>query len=125
VRRNRRFAKASGKRHWQRGVMNGHEAAYAEHLDTLKAKGHITEWYYEAWAVTLGKNMRLTPDFLVIFADDHVEFHEVKANRKGRWHGEEDAKVKMKSFVDRYPMFPLIVVWPTDRTKLYWHQEEL
>lgn len=125
MRRNRRFAKASGKRHWQRGVMNGHEAAYAEHLDRQKLAGHVIAWYYENKPWVIGPNCSLTVDFMVITGEMGVELHEVKANRKGKWHAEDDARAKMKAFVDRYPMFPLIVVWPTDRTKLYWHQEEL
>ena len=61
----RRRAFAGKKRTWQRGVMNQGEQAYADHLDTLKAAGHITEWYYEAQSSLIGPNCRLTPDFTV------------------------------------------------------------
>ncbi len=121
----KRRARGTRRPQWQRGVMNKGEQRYADHLDTLKAKGHIAAWYYEAVSFLIGPNCRLTPDFEVHDMEGYISYHEVKANRKGRWHGEDDAKVKMKAFVDKYPMRPLFVVWPKDRTYDYWCSEEI
>lgn len=121
----RRIARAGKKRSWVRGQMNGHEQAYALHLDTLKQKGHILEYFFEPCSWVLGPNVRFHPDFLVILEDGELQVHEVKANRKGSWFGEDDAKVKLKTFADRYWMFKLLVVYPSDKTKTYWKQEEI
>lgn len=121
----RRKAFAGKKRTWQRGVMNRGEQAYADHLDTLKAAGHVIAWFYESQSLLLGPNCRLTPDFLVVTGDMEIQYHEVKANRKGKWFAEEDAKVKLKAMSDKYWMFRLFVVWPSDRERRYWKQEEI
>lgn len=120
--RRRAFAKRT---HWQRGVMNKGERAYAEHLDNLKTKGHILRYGFEASTWLIGPNCRLTPDFTVIMADGEMQMHEVKANRKGRWHAEDDAKVKMKAFVDKWPEIALLVVWPSDRAYSHWHADTI
>lgn len=106
--------------------MNRGEAAYASHLDARKAKGEILDWKFEAMTFVLGKDMRLTPDF-VVFTDDYsVELHEVKARGKtGRWRAEEDAKAKMKAFPEIWPMIPLYVVWPCDKSRGGWECEEM
>ena len=74
----------------------------------------------------IGPNCRLTPDFTVFHADGEMQLHEVKAARRGkdgkeRYHAEDDAKAKMKAFVDKYEM-PLYVVWQ-ERGKTYWTTE--
>lgn len=123
--RPRRRAFAGKKRSWVRGTMNGHEVAYAAHLDTLKQKGHILEYFFEPNSWVLGPNCRLTPDFLVVLETGELQVHEVKSNRKGTWFAEDDARAKLKMFADRYWMFRLFVVFPSDKTKTYWKQEEI
>jgi len=121
----RRIARAGKTRSWVRGQMNGHELAYAEHLERLKLKGVVLEYYFEPCSFVLGPGCRLHPDFLVVTGDGELQVHEVKSNRKGTWFAEDDAKVKLKAFADRYWMFRLLVVWPADKTKTYWKQEEI
>ena len=103
--------------------MNKGEKAYADRLEALRQRGIISAWYFESVSFLLGPNCRFTPDFEVHDADGFIDYHEVKANSKGRWRAEDDARVKMKAFVDKYPMRPLRVVWPKDRTYDYWHEE--
>lgn len=121
----RRKAFAGKKRSWQRGVMNQGEQAYADHLEAQKHAGHIIAWFYESQSLLLGPNCRLTPDFMVVTCDYEIQYHEVKAARKGKWHAEEDAKVKLKAMSDKYWMFRLFVVWPSDRERKYWKREEI
>jgi hypothetical protein len=120
-----RRAKATRPR-WQRGTMNKGEAKYAAVLEAQKRAGAIADWWFESTSWLLGPVCRYHPDFLVLTNDDELELHEVKANRKGKWFAEEDARVKMKAFVDKYPL-RLIIVWPTtgDRTGLLWERESL
>ena len=111
------------RRHWQRGTMNKGEQAYADHLEILKQRGVVADYYYEGSTWLVGPNCRLTPDFTVFYADGEIQLHEVKANRKGRWHAEDDAKAKMKAFVDKYCL-PLYIVFPKDARRYdYWNVE--
>ena len=121
--RRRVFAQ---RKQWQRGVMNKGETRYAEHLEALKQKGIVADYYFEGSTWLIGPNCRLTPDFTVFHADGEMQLHEVKAARRGkdgkeRYHAEDDAKAKMKAFVDKYEM-PLYVVWQ-ERGKTYWTTE--
>lgn len=87
------------------GVMNGTEQAYADHLEALVRAGVVRRWYFEAVKFKLGPRTHYTPDFLVVFADGRVEWHEVKGG-----FIREDAQIKMKWFVREFPEFPLVVV---------------
>ncbi len=89
-----RFAKIA--RH-KPGVMNKTEAAYAARLDLLLRAGEILRYEFEAAKFKLAPSTFYTPDFMVIAADDVIEFHEVK----GFW--EDDARVKIKVFAAMYP----------------------
>lgn len=123
--RPRRRAFAGKKRSWVRGTMNGHELAYSQHLDSLKAKGVVLEYYFEPSSWVLGPGCRYNPDFLVVMEDGELQVHEVKSNRKGTWFAEDDARAKLKAFADKYWMLRLVVAYPSDRTKTYWKTEEI
>lgn len=123
--KRRVFAK---RRSWQRGVMNRGETRYAEHLETLKQKGVVEDYYFEGSTWLVGPNCRFSPDFTVFYSGGEMQLHEVKAGRKGKngkehYHAEDDAKVKMKSFVDKFRI-PLYVVWQK-RGDTYWTVEEI
>lgn len=79
------------------GAMNGTEAAYAIHLDTLKAAREIVDYWFESMTFKLADGCRYTPDFVVLMADGMIEVHEVK----GHW--EDDALVKIKVAAELFP----------------------
>ena len=79
------------------GEMNKTEAAYAEHLASLRHAGKIQWFKFEGLKFRLADNTFYTPDFEVMAADGVIEIHEVK----GFW--EDDARVKIKVAADLYP----------------------
>lgn len=86
------------------GTMNKTEAAYAAHLDALKAAGEIRDYRFEGVTLKIAPDTRYTADFLVFAADRCLELHEVK----GFWR--DDAFVKIKVAADRFPFFAFKVV---------------
>lgn len=83
----------------KKGRMNKLEAAYAQHLQQQVLGGQIQAWFFEAVKLNLAEGLacQYTPDFMVVRADDVLEFHEVK----GHW--EDDARVKVKVAAAKYP----------------------
>ena len=86
------------------GRMNRQEAAYSLELEARKRTGEIADWKFESVKLRLADRTWYTPDFMVIFADGTIEFHEVK----GHW--EDDARVKWKVVQELYPFFVFVVV---------------
>lgn len=87
------------------GAMNKTEAAYAAHLEQLKATGLVAWFKFEGVKLRLADNTFYTPDFAVMAASGLMEMHEVK----GFW--QDDARVKVKVAADLYP-FRFIAVQP-------------
>ena len=79
------------------GTMNRTEAAYAAHLDLLRAAGEVLWHRFEGVKLRLADNTFYSPDFAVLASDGVLEMHEVK----GFW--QDDAKVKIKVAADQYP----------------------
>ncbi len=79
------------------GEMNGLELAYSEELEARLRSGEIVLWKFEGVKLRLAKNTFYTPDFMVVNADGHVEFHETK----GFWR--DDARVKLKVAAEQFP----------------------
>lgn len=80
------------------GQMNKTEAAYASHLEALRASGEVAWYRFEGLKLRLADNTFYSPDFAVMLADGSLECHEVK----GFW--QDDARVKIKVASDQYPM---------------------
>ena len=87
-----------------KGTRNGTEAAYEQHLETLRLAGQIRWYRFEGIKLRLAKRTTYTPDFAVIAADGVLELHETK----GRWR--DDAKVKFKVAIEAYPHFRFIAM---------------
>jgi hypothetical protein len=79
------------------GTMNKGEAAYAKHLEMLKAAGEVLWYRFEGLKLRLADNTFYTPDFAVMTKDCVIECHEVKGFFM------EDAKVKVKIAAEMYP----------------------
>jgi len=95
--------------------MNKTETAYADHLHMRRLTGEIQWFAFEAVKFRLATKCFYTPDFLVMLPDNSLQIHEVKG-----WM-QDDAAVKLRMFVELYPMFPLkIVRWK----KKQWEIEE-
>ena len=96
----------------KRGVMNGYERDYAAVLRGKEACGEIKGSWFEAVTLNLAPRLRCsyTPDFMVLAADDVLEFHEVK----GHW--EDDARVKIKVAADKFPFRFVAVTRPTKKS---------
>jgi hypothetical protein len=77
--------------------MNKLERDYAGYLEGLKIAGRVIWYEFDAVKLRLAHATFYTPDFLVMFADDTLEVHEVK----GHW--EDDARVKIKVAADKFP----------------------
>lgn len=79
------------------GAMNKTEAAYAQHLEAMKAAGRVAWYKFEGLKFRLADNTFYTPDFAVMLAGGEIEAHEVK----GFW--QDDARAKIKIAADMYP----------------------
>lgn len=99
--------------------MNKVETSYAEHLRLQYCAGDVLWYGFEVITIKLGPDCRYTPDFLVMYADGHLEAHDTKGAKKiklGRKSGtyepyvEEDALVKCRVTAARFPI-PLYLVW--------------
>jgi hypothetical protein len=100
---------ARGRRQQHKtGEMNGLEAAYAAHLDALKALGEI-EWYsFEKIVFHLAPRCTYRPDFLVMVGGEGedaglIEAHETKGLMR------DDAAVKIRLFSSMFPI-PIYVL---------------
>jgi hypothetical protein len=100
--------------------MNKTEAKYEAFL-TLQERSGVIIWHkFESVTVKLADDCRLTPDFLVMFSDGHLEFHDTKGAKKikaGKRAGqrmayaEEDALIKARVAAALFPI-PVFFVWP-------------
>lgn len=90
------------------GAMNKTEAAYATHLEALRAAGRILWFRFEGLKLRLADNTFLTVDFAVMVADGQLEMHDCKGSKAIY---QDDAKVKMKVAAEQYP-FVFRVAFP-------------
>ena len=99
--------------------MNKTESAYAAHLYAQRIMGTVLWHQFEPITIKLGHDCRLTPDFLVMYPDGHLELHDTKGATKiktGRKAGqtkayvEEDALVKAKVCAQNF-VIPIYFVW--------------
>lgn len=97
-----RFAK--GRPRHIPGQMNKLEQAYRDHLEILRTVKSIQAYAFEAVKLRLADRTFYTADFIVMQADDTIEFHECKS------HWEDDARVKIKVAAETYPYFKFVAV---------------
>lgn len=98
------FPKARGWTHRHTpGVMNKMEARYAAHLDIRHRAGEIVWFKFEAITFKLAKDLRYTPDFVVMRPDGLIECHETKG------FFAEHNKVKTKAAAEMFPFVFIIV----------------
>ena len=77
------------------GYANKTERAYAAHLEVLKRRGEIKEWWYEPWRLRISDLKRgrravaegrstvwYTPDFVLLLNDDRLVVHEIKGREE-------------------------------------------
>lgn len=101
------------------GTMNRTEAAYAKHLEGLKAAGEVVWYAFEGMTFKLADRTRYTPDFAVLRADGLMEIHEVKGFFR------EDAKVKIKVAAEKFPFRFLIIRAKPKRDGGGWDIQEI
>lgn len=93
---------------------NKTESAYGVHLQLLCHTGENRErvtWFaYEAVKIRIGVNCWFTPDYLVQYADGHLELHDCKGTKDDHYRAEEDAIVKARSVGAHFPL-PIFFVW--------------
>ncbi len=87
------------------GVMNKLEAKYARQLEIRKHSGEIKVYFYEGIKLRLADKTFLTPDFLIMNADDSLEIHETKGYMM------DDANVKLKCAAEKFPFKFVLVKW--------------
>lgn len=100
------------------GEMNKTEAAYARHLEGLKATGEVAWFRFEGLKFRLADGCFYTPDFAVMRGDGAMEAHEVK----GHWS--DDARVKIKVAAEMYPLRFLAVRVVAKRNGGGWEVED-
>lgn len=92
------FWKAKGRLRF--GEMNATELEHQNNLELRKRVGEV-KWYKpKPCRLILGKDTTYEPDFLVMLADDQLEFHEVKGayiSAKGR--------IKLHTAAQAFPVF--------------------
>ena len=94
------------------------EADYDRHLAFLRAAGEVVLYAYETLTVKLGDDCRITPDFLVRYADGSLALEDTKG-----W-SREDATVKLKWLA--CAVAPLgWTVWIVRRVKGEWVREHI
>ena len=79
--------------------MNGTERDFALTLIARQQLGHIADWRFAAFTLTLAPDCRYTPDFWILMPDSTMEFAETK----GFWR--DDAKVKIRVAARLFPWF--------------------
>jgi hypothetical protein len=98
------------------GTMNGTEARYE--LEMLKRRqqcGDVVQWWFEAFTIKLGPDLRYTPDFAVLLRDESFEFHEIKAGTAdGKPRIEDDARVKLIMAAELMPFAFKLCWWHKD-----------
>jgi hypothetical protein len=77
--------------------MNRTEAAYAAHLELLKASGDVLWWKFEGVKLRLAHNTFYTCDFMTLKKDGQVCMDEIKGFMT------DDAAVKIKVAASLYP----------------------
>lgn len=73
------------------------EWEYARYLDLLKAAKQVDGWWYEEHSFLIGVGASYTPDFLVVWAGNRAEYHEVKGYRR------EAAMVRLRAAALAHP----------------------
>lgn len=102
-------------RGYRPGVQNSWERGYQSLLENQKIAKEIKYFAFEGIKLRLADRTFYTPDFMVVRADDVIEFHEVKGFMR------EDAAVKIKVAAEIYP-FPFKLV---RKVKGKWEVEEV
>lgn len=101
-----------------RNPMNATESAYAQILGLAQKVGEVTWWSFECVKIRVGHDCWLTPDFLVQYADGHLELHDTKGTKKRKskrgptktYYAEEDAVVKARAIGENFPI-PIFFVF--------------
>lgn len=96
--------------------MNKTERRYEEYLAMEKRAGRVHHFGFEAIKIRISNDCFWSPDFMVVYPDGTLEFHDTKAfwKSKGRVHIEDDAQAKMKSICESLPWFNVVAVWEQD-----------
>jgi len=124
----KRFGSAKGRPPRQVGVMNRTEKAFSELLEQHRMASLITAWWFEAVTLRLAHDLRYTPDFMLMEADNTITLVEVKAAFTNK-HGDlqltsrdDDSKIKIKTASSLFPFrFKLAILKP-DKT---WEIKEI
>jgi hypothetical protein len=93
---------------------NKTESAYGAYLQLLRGMELDAErvtWYaFEAIKIRIGVHCWYTVDYLVQYADGHMELHDCKGTKGEKYRAEDDAIVKARSVSAHFPL-PVYFVW--------------
>lgn len=95
--------KATGRLPVPKG-MNKTEESYSHRLTELCMAGDVIWFGFEALKVRIGRNCWLTPDFLVMYLDRHLELHDTKGRKGKTYYAEDDAIVKARAVGADFPI---------------------
>ena len=88
------------------------EQAYAGYLEVLRRAGQVADWRYEPVTLKLAQGVRYTPDFLTLYPDGSMSFHEVKGRKLDSFWSRPVGKVKVRLAAALFPWWRFAVVWP-------------
>lgn len=114
---NSRFRRGGRGLRLKPGERNKSEAEYeSQVLEPAKRAGDIIDFWFQDFTFKLAADCRYTPDFVVLANDGVMEVHEIKGTQKIKKAGtdpkaklgskafvEDDAKVKIKVFANKFP----------------------
>jgi Holliday junction resolvase-like predicted endonuclease len=97
------------------GVMNRGESDYAALLEVRRRANDIVWYAFEAITFKLAKDLRYTPDFMVMRVSGEIECHEIKGRKnvdgQPRAYVTEDARIKIVMAAELFP-FRFIQAFP-------------
>lgn len=94
---------------------NKTEALYGAYLYVQSrlpncAAQRVTWSAFEVIKVRIGVQCWYTPDYLVQYADGHLELHDCKGTKNEKYRAEDDAIVKARAVGAHFPL-PVFFVW--------------
>lgn len=108
--------KPTGRAPWT-PKMNGTERAYDAYLRTQYAAGEILWWHFEPIMIRLGPDCHFKPDFLILYADHHLELHDTKGTQRRKvgdkaYYSRDTGSIKARVVAMHFPI-PIYFLFST------------
>lgn len=101
------------------GKMTELEKRRARVLDEMIEAGQIQEYHFEAITLVLAKDLRYTPDFMVVDNVGNTIFDEVKPANWRNIPNQDKSTAKLKMAADKFPFMFRRVVETKNKSGLF------